>query len=108
MRIVWRILAQDDNFFWLPQNSSGADSSHSAELRSWSGQAENATLLGMTELGGNAIPIHNDYKIFLPKADIASSTARLAVRLCSSITGLTSTTSKLSIRPWSAMISMAR
>jgi len=40
MRIVWRILAQDDNFFWLPQNSSGADSSHSAELRSWSGQAD--------------------------------------------------------------------
>jgi hypothetical protein len=50
----------------------------------------------------------DDYKIFLPKADIANSTARLAVRLCSSITGLTSTTSKLSIRPWSAMISMAK
>ena len=39
------------------------------------------------------------YRIFLPNAEHASSTARSAVRLCSSITGFTSTTSKLSIRP---------
>src|SRR5580704_1832907 len=48
------------------------------------------------------------YRIFFPNADNASSTARSAVRLCSSITGLTSTISKLNMRPWSAMISMAR
>lgn len=46
--------------------------------------------------------------IFLPNAEQVSSTARSAVRLCSSITGLTSTTSKLRSRPWSARISMAR
>ena len=39
------------------------------------------------------------YKIFFPNADSANSTARSAVRLCSSITGFTSTISKLSIRP---------
>ena len=48
------------------------------------------------------------YKIFFPNADSASSTARSAVRLCSSMTGLTSTISKLVMRPWSAMISIAR
>ena len=48
------------------------------------------------------------YRIFFPNADSASSTARSAVRLCSSMTGFTSTISKLSMRPWSAMISMAR
>src|SRR6266478_8195654 len=48
------------------------------------------------------------YRIFFPNADSASSTAKSAVRLCSSITGFTSTISKLSMRPWSAMISMAR
>jgi hypothetical protein len=48
------------------------------------------------------------YKIFFPNADNANSTAKSAVRLCSSMTGLTSTISKLSMRPWSAMISMAR
>src|SRR5580692_9660118 len=48
------------------------------------------------------------YRIFFPKADSANSTARSAVRLCSSITGFTSTISKRSMRPWSAMISMAR
>src|SRR5262249_2970898 len=47
-------------------------------------------------------------RIFFPNAESASSTARSAVRLCSSITGLTSTISKLVMRPWSAMISMAR
>jgi len=47
-------------------------------------------------------------RIFFPNAEEISSTARSAVRLCSSITGLTSTTSKLSMRPWSAMISIAR
>src|ERR1700691_1897399 len=48
------------------------------------------------------------YRIFLPNADNANSTAKSAVRLCSSITGFTSTISKLSMRPWSAMISVAR
>src|SRR5277367_1206121 len=48
------------------------------------------------------------YRIFLPNADNANSTAKSAVRLCSSITGFTSTISKLSMRPWSAMISIAR
>src|ERR1700674_506894 len=48
------------------------------------------------------------YRIFFPNADSVSSTARSAVRLCSSITGFTSTISKLSMRPWSAMISIAR
>src|ERR1039458_7253438 len=51
---------------------------------------------------------HNLYSIFFPNADSANSTARSAVRLCSSITGFTSTISKLNMRPWSAMISMAR
>src|SRR5581483_9772179 len=48
------------------------------------------------------------YRIFFPNADSASSTASEAVRLCSSMTGFTSTISKLSRRPWSAMISIAR
>jgi len=48
------------------------------------------------------------YRIFFPNADSASSTARSAVRLCSSMTGFTSTISKLVMRPWSAMISIAR
>jgi hypothetical protein len=48
------------------------------------------------------------HNIFFPNAEQASSTARSAVRLCSSITGFTSTISKLSRRPWSAMISIAR
>ncbi len=39
------------------------------------------------------------YRIFFPNADNASSTARSAVWLCSSITGFTSTISKLSMRP---------
>ena len=39
------------------------------------------------------------YRIFFPKAESANSTARSAVRLCSSITGLTSTISKLVMRP---------
>ncbi len=47
-------------------------------------------------------------RIFFPNADSASSTASDAVRLCSSMTGFTSTISKLSRRPWSAMISIAR
>ena len=58
---------------------------------------------------GELLPILFDgYRIFLPNAEHASSTARSAVRLCSSMTGLTSTISKLSKRPWSARISMAR
>ena len=48
------------------------------------------------------------HRIFFPNAELASSTARSAVRLRSSITGLTSTTSKLSMRPWSARISIAK
>ena len=48
------------------------------------------------------------HRIFFPNAESASSTASDAVRLCSSITGFTSTISKLSIRPWSATISIAR
>ncbi len=47
-------------------------------------------------------------RIFFPNTDSANSTARLAVWLRSSITGLTSTISKLVSRPWSAMISIAR
>src|SRR5580698_700745 len=39
------------------------------------------------------------YRIFFPNADTANSTAKSAVRLCSSITGFTSTISKLSMRP---------
>ena len=39
------------------------------------------------------------YKIFFPNAEQASSTARSAVRLCSSMTGFTSTISKLNNRP---------
>jgi hypothetical protein len=39
------------------------------------------------------------HRIFFPNAEHASSTARSAVRLCSSITGFTSTISKLSMRP---------
>ena len=39
------------------------------------------------------------YKIFFPKAEQANSTAKSAVRLRSSITGFTSTISKLSNRP---------
>ena len=53
-------------------------------------------------------PVYRRYRIFFPNAEQASSTARSAVRLCSSMTGLTSTSSKLSMPPWSAMISMAR
>src|SRR5689334_9624219 len=53
-------------------------------------------------------PLTRNQRIFFPNAESASSTARSAVRLCSSITGLTSTISKLVMRLWSAMISMAR
>src|ERR1700691_2857890 len=60
------------------------------------------------EKNSDAKLAHSAYKIFFPKADNANSTARSAVRLCSSITGFTSTISKLNMRPWSAMISMAR
>ena len=48
------------------------------------------------------------YSIFFPNADSASSTASSAVWLRSSSTGFTSTISKLNMRPWSAMISIAR
>lgn len=48
------------------------------------------------------------YRIFFPNAERLSSTARSAVRLCSSMTGLTSTISNPSMRAWSAIISMAR
>ena len=48
------------------------------------------------------------YSIFFPNAELASSTASSAVRLYSSITGLTSTMSIDVMRPWSAMISIAR
>ena len=46
------------------------------------------------------------YSIFFPKAESASPTARSAVWLCSSITGFTSTISKLVMWPWSEMISI--
>jgi hypothetical protein len=59
-------------------------------------------------MAGKVIRPSSSYRIFLPNAESASSTAKSAVRLCSSITGFTSTISKLSMRPWSAMISMAR
>jgi hypothetical protein len=45
------------------------------------------------------------YSIFFPNADSASSTASSAVRLCSSMTEFTSTLSKLSRCPSSAVIS---
>src|ERR1019366_6192489 len=51
--------------------------------------------------------MHPAQRIFLPNADSASSTASSAVWLRSSSTGFTSTSSKLSMRPWSAMISIA-
>lgn len=62
------------------------------------------TFLGTPFGGSNRSP----YSIFFPNAELASSTASSAVRLYSSITGLTSTMSMEVIRPWSAMISIAR
>src|SRR5581483_1837236 len=72
-----------------------------------SGQAE-TELSGLTWLHAPARCNTGSQRIFFPNADSASSTASDAVRLCSSMTGLTSTISKLSRRPWSAMISIAR
>src|SRR5580658_1182640 len=48
------------------------------------------------------------HRIFLPMADMIISTAKSAVRLISSITGLTSTTSMEIMRPLSQINSMAR
>ena len=48
------------------------------------------------------------HRIFLPKAESASSTPSSAVRLASSMTGFTSVNSNESMRPESAIISMAR
>src|SRR6266481_5853117 len=49
--------------------------------------------------GNRDMDLAGSYRIFFPRADSVNSTARLAVRLCSSITGLTSTISKLVMRP---------
>jgi hypothetical protein len=49
-----------------------------------------------------------DYRIFLPSAERASSTPSVAVRLCSSITGLISTISMETIASLSAIIYRAR
>src|SRR5579862_9650653 len=48
------------------------------------------------------------HRIFLPNADMIISTAKSAVRLISSITGFTSTTSIESMCPLSLISSMAR
>ena len=48
------------------------------------------------------------HRIRFPSADMTSSTARSAVRLTSSITGLTSTTSMDTMAPESQIISMAK
>src|ERR1017187_2952651 len=48
------------------------------------------------------------HRIFLPIADMIISTAKSAVRLISSITGLTSTTSMETMCPLSQISSMAR
>src|SRR6202035_4702579 len=48
------------------------------------------------------------HRIFLPMADMIISTAKSAVRLISSITGFTSTTSMDSMLPLSHTSSMAR
>src|SRR5260370_27305210 len=51
---------------------------------------------------------YHRYKILFPIADITNSTANIAVRFTSSITGFTSTTSMDAIRPVSFSVSIAR
>ncbi len=53
-------------------------------------------------------PKRHNQRIFLPRAERTSSTPRRAVRLCSSMMGLISTTSRESMASESAIISMAR
>src|SRR5260370_4239554 len=72
------------------------------------GAKRNFMLTAAPSINDRDTSFYHRYKILFPIADITNSTAYIAVRFTSSITGLTSTTSMDAILPVSFSDSIAR
>ena len=105
-RVAPKVPMDDVLAIWLPVVLGGSIESYIQNLSSVRNPHCNCPFPKITVVT-EPLFLHG-YRIFFPKAESASSTARSAVRLCSSMTGFTSTISNEVIRPWSAMASITR